>query len=339
MARTVALALAVVGGACATACSGGSSVLSSVVGVAPKCFDACPKLCQPLDKFITDFTTSGKVTKDAICEDEALLDCAFGDAFAECSKVLAMSSSTGLELPTSVAQWTDFKQKCGPSSSNKGFLSSKKTTGSQKVDDESPEPLDSKNGTQSTNASMADYSDAHQSNASSTHAGETGADSKNGTQSGNESTADQSDANEGNAGSTQVGTTEAPPACNKDDPTVSLVINMAPTCFVKCPALCAAVASQASQMMGGGAPDKATVKRQVCASQDVFACAVQTAHLPDCQAVLSAAASFGVPQSTADLSRLCGEGANDTKSEESSSIQFGYFAGLSAALFAWVMLQ
>merc|ERR1712170_182675 len=133
----------------------------------------------------------------------------------------------------------------------------------------------------------------------------------------------------GSASSTQEGTTEAPPACNKDDPTVSLVMSMAPTCFVKYPALCAAVASQASQMMGG-VPDKATVKNQVCASQNIFACAVQTAHLPDCQAVLSAGSQFGLPQSMADLSRLCGQGANDTQSVENSSIRFGSLAGLSA---------
>jgi len=264
-----------------------------------------------LDKLITDFTTSGKVTKDAICGDAAQLDCAFGDAFAECDKVLSMSSSTGLELPTSVAKWTDFKRKCGPSSSSKGFLSTTapatedaKERESQEVDEESPEPLDSKNGTQSKNESMADQSDANQSNVSST----------------------------------QVGTTGAPPACNKDDPTVSLVMSIAPTCFVKCPALCAAVASQASHM-ATGAPDAATVRKQVCASQDIFACAVEAAHFADCQAVLSAGSQFGLPQTSAALSRLCGQGANDTNSVENSAMRFGSLAGLSAALVAWMMLQ
>merc|ERR1719223_2244913 len=105
--------------------------------------------------------------------------------------------------------------------------------------------------------------------------------------------------------------TEAPAACNPEDPIVSLVMSLAPTCFERCPALCAAVQSQASHM-GDEVPDTATVRKQVCASLDIFACAVQAAHLTDCQAVLSAGSDFGLPQSSADLSRLCG-GANEMR--------------------------
>merc|ERR1739844_69448 len=130
------------------------------------------------------------------------------------------------------------------------------------------------------------------------------------------------------------GATEAPPAaCNRDDPTVSLVMSLAPTCFVKCPALCAAVESQASHMKAG-VPDAATVKKHVCASQDIFSCAVQAAHLTDCQPVLSAGSTYGLPQSAADLSRLCSQGANDTKSVESSAVRFGSPAGLLVVLLA-----
>merc|ERR1740123_1139896 len=141
---------------------------------------------------------------------------------------------------------------------------------------------------------------------------------------------------DGHAGSTEVGTTEAPPAaCNHEDPTVSLVMSLAPTCFVKCPALCAAVEAQASHM-GAGVPDAATVKEQVCASQDIFACAVQAAHLSDCQPVLSAGSTYGLPQTSADLSRLCGQGASDTKSVGNSAMRFASPA-LSAALLAWML--
>jgi len=313
--------MVVMGGASAApaACSGGSDLLSTVVSIAPKCFDACPDMCKPLEKFLKDFTTSGKVAKDAICEEEIQLDCAFGDAFAECGKVLSMSSSTGLDLPTSVAQWTDFKQECGPSSSGKanvgkGFLSATapatevaEDSESRKVGEESPEQPGSKNVAEPQTGSAND-SDVHSTPAKI----------------------------DGHASSTEVGTTEAPPAaCNHEDPTVSLVMSLAPTCFVKCPALCAAVEAQASHM-GAGVPDAATVKEQVCASQDIFACAVQAAHLSDCQPVLSAGSSYGLPQSSADLSRLCGQGASDTKSVGNSAMRFASPA-LSAALLAWML--
>merc|ERR1712151_80262 len=100
----------------------------------------------------------------------------------------------------------------------------------------------------------------------------------------------------------------------------------------------AAAEAQASHM-GAGVPDPATVKKQVCASQDIFACAVQVAHLTDCQPVLSAGSTYGLPQSAADLSRLCGQGANDTKSVESAAVRFESLPGFLAALLAGVVLQ
>lgn len=328
MSRTAAIAMVVVGGASAApaACSGGSDLLTTVVNIAPKCFEACPDVCKPLDTFITEFTTSGKVTKDAICSQASRLDCAFGDAFAECGKVLSMSSSTGLDLPTSVAQWTSYKQKCGPiasgkSQASKGFLS---TTAPAKenstADSESEEVAEStEHPEQSERSEQSEHSEqSEQSEQSESH-----------------DTDPMPATNQSNASSTAEDT---PAACNKDNPAVSFVMSLAPTCFVKCPALCAAVESQSSQMMGG-APDKATVKKQVCASQDIFACAVQAAHLADCQAVLSAGSQYGLPETSADLGRLCGQGANDTKSEDNSAMRFNSLAGLSAAILGWMVVQ
>merc|ERR1719384_128443 len=146
-----ALAMAVMaatGGASAacSGCSGGSALLSTLVGIAPECFTVCPSLCKPLDKKLAELnTTSGKAVRDSVCADTRELDCAFEIGLAKCEHMLSMSSNLGLDLPTSPAQWVDFKQKCSSSASS-GSSESHKVgegqpeldSGSDKEDDKSP---------------------------------------------------------------------------------------------------------------------------------------------------------------------------------------------------------
>merc|ERR1712113_1007164 len=61
--------------------------------------------------------TSGQALKDTVCRETSELDCAFGVAYAECQQLLSMGSKFAPDLPTSAAQWKDFKEKCSQSSS------------------------------------------------------------------------------------------------------------------------------------------------------------------------------------------------------------------------------
>merc|ERR1719410_1559451 len=109
---------------------------------------------------------------------------------------------------------------------------------------------------------------------------------------------------------------------------------MAPKCFEVCPALCSTMAVTAS---GGGTPNASVVKQSVCAAQDTFGCAVQAAHLTHCQPVLSTGSSYGLPQTAAALSRLCGKGANDTQTAGNSAKSFASSTGASAILLTLTM--
>lgn len=307
MARIVFLAMVIMARASVApaACSGGSALLDVAVNIAPKCFDACPAMCTSMDKLITEFTTSGKVPTDKICEESAEFDCAFSPAaFLECQKVLALGSSIDLDLPASSSQWSEFKQHCGSKSSSPTSPSRTATTFLRS------------SATTATPVTAVTLQTAESEESSSSVQSETG------------------------PGSMAEGTTTAAPAaCKHDNALVEMAIQMAPKCFEVCPALCAIMESQVATMTSSGSvPEKSVVKKHVCAAQDTFGCAVQAAHLADCQPVLSAGSSYGLPQTAAALSRLCGEGANDTQTVGNSAMRLASSTGASAILLTWMML-
>merc|ERR1711920_81630 len=111
---TIMLAAALMGQIYADACSQDSPLLATAVEASPKCFETCPQLCEPLDRLISQFITSGDESelKGSICKVKDEFDCVFEpDIFPECEKVLKMGSSI-VSLPMSIDEWQHMKGTC-----------------------------------------------------------------------------------------------------------------------------------------------------------------------------------------------------------------------------------
>merc|ERR1712050_817206 len=91
--------------------------------------------------------------------------------------------------------------------------------------------------------------------------------------------------------------------CSGEDPMVQMVLDLAPDCFKVCPALCLGL--EAVVPAAAANPDRSAIGKLVCERQEQFSCALQHDHLEACEPVLSAGASFGVPQTGAEMSRRC----------------------------------
>merc|ERR1712117_751542 len=85
---------------------------------------------------------------------------------------------------------------------------------------------------------------------------------------------------------------------------VKTIIAISPGCFDRCPYLCRALEGLLPQILAN--PDPAAIEKQVCLGKDEYQCAFQPGNLEVCQGVLSAGASFKVPQTGTELNRRCG---------------------------------
>lgn len=98
------------------------------------------------------------------------------------------------------------------------------------------------------------------------------------------------------------------------NPMLNTVLNMAPQCFQLCPKMCSAIKNVLGKF--SGVPGRSVIRNQVCKFKDEFSCALQEGNKKACEAVLTPAAAFDVPQSSSQLSQLCGTVAHDIKPKD-----------------------
>jgi len=98
------------------------------------------------------------------------------------------------------------------------------------------------------------------------------------------------------------------------NPMLNTVLNMAPQCFQLCPKMCSAIKNVLGKF--SGVPGRSVIQDQVCKFKDEFSCALQEGNKKACEAVLTPAAAFDVPQSSSQLSQLCGTVAHDIKPKD-----------------------
>jgi len=247
---------------CASArnCSDAGPTLKMIIDIAPKCFEGCPQLCEPIESMVSEFMASGNrsVLEDMVCDAKDQFDCVFEPSnLPECLKVLAMDSAIGADLPKSQSQWEDYVNGCE--------LTPQATTA---------EP------TRVPATSIA---------------------------------------------------AEAP--CTGDNEMIKMVTAISPACFEECPRLCGALEGLLSE--SGGVPDPAAIEKQVCLKKEDFSCAFH----PDnhCKAVLSAGATFNVPQTGAELSRRCSAAAGGASHDFLSAALPWTVVRAAPLLLAWAV--
>jgi len=118
--RTVAVI--VVGGAARAAASACPDSTNPMIGIvtdlAPKCFEDCPQVCQPLDGLITEYlaTSDTDAIQSLICAAPEPFKCMFeADHIGACGTVLSAGSALGVQLPMSEAE---LMERCGLSDSD-----------------------------------------------------------------------------------------------------------------------------------------------------------------------------------------------------------------------------
>jgi len=341
--RTGALAALLIREASASVCPNASPMLDMVTDIAPKCFEGCPELCEPIDTLTTQFMMSGdsKVLTEKVCDSRKTFDCVFQAAnIDECKKVLSLGSTIGVKLPLSPLE---FAQRCDPASINASSmpnLTSLSRTGTFLA----PQPKDPLAGGAGRGAALPGRGAALPGRGAalppSTGRGASppsigrgavlppsgalpmgrssspeGAPASTVTTSATDATTPASTTTQGaarTAAKEVLLPTAAPKAaCTGNNEVVKTVMDMAPKCFEKCPYLCGALEEVVAAV--GPKSDHAEIALHVCAGEQEFACAFQPSNLADCQAVVAAGASFDVPQTGRELSRRCDDVARDVQ--------------------------
>jgi len=116
--RTGILVAAVMNQISASACPDASATAMMVINIAPKCFQGCPQLCDPMDALVTEYLErgDGALLKDQVCQSKGSFDCMFQpENIDECKKVLEMGSTVRIKLPMSAPQ---LEQQCVGSDSS-----------------------------------------------------------------------------------------------------------------------------------------------------------------------------------------------------------------------------
>jgi len=110
---------AVASTASAEACPGAGSLMKSVVGLSPQCFESCSSLCNPVEGFIQSYLDAPDRSKPMlmaqlkrqICSNRQQYMCLYSRAnINSCRPILSAASGFGVNLPLSRSH---FNSECG----------------------------------------------------------------------------------------------------------------------------------------------------------------------------------------------------------------------------------